>query len=315
MKPKKFFLRFRVLIGPAVLILALGGIFAGRSPALILSDAGFDALYGPRRVLFRQAFLSLRLFRRVKRVPLAENSSPEAAVFAIEEGAAKPWAVLGHARYRQGLERYAREHPEIRTALIREDPSPEPGGPDPGSPDPGGDGPALGPESIFVDTRLGSWRAGRCAALLAGEGPGRVLVFQDRQDFPVNRDAFRAGLEEENQALIPHFLSSSADYSPWEEVRCVVLGGPADSYFNRNSGIPALLFTWLDPALSPHTVKIIGDDSPWALAPEVFRSPGKGGFRRVPMEFTLLSGRVKGGELKNRLKKAIRLQIPVSLSW
>jgi hypothetical protein len=305
MKPIKFSPRLRAGIVPVLLALVLG-IFMGRSPALILIDAGFDALYGQRRALLRQAFLSLRLFRRVKRVPLAENSSPEAAVFAIEEGAARPWAVLGQARYRQGLEYYARQRPEIRVALIREDPPP----------DPGSSGPAdSGLESIFIDTRLGSWRAGRCAALLAGEGPGRVLVFQDRQDFPVNQEAFLAGLGEENGELIPLFLNGFTDYSPWEEIRCVVLGGPANFYFSQNSGIPALLFSWLDPALSPYTVKVIGDDSPWALALEVFRSPGKGGFRIVSPEFTLLSSRVEGEELRKKLKKAVHLQIPASLSW
>jgi hypothetical protein len=286
-----------------VLLLALA-FFMGRSPALILNDAGFEALYGQRRVLFRQALLSLRLFRRVKRVPMAENAGPEALVFAIEEEAAKPWAVLGHARYRQGLERYAQQHPEVRALLIREDPPPA------SPPDPADS--SL--ESIFIDTRLSSWRAGRCAALLAGEGPGRVLVIQERQDFPVNQEAFLAGLGEENGALIPLFLDGSAVPS-WEEVRCVVLGGPADPYFSQNTGIPALLFTWLDPALSPHTVKLIADDSPWALAPESFRPPGQGEFRGVSPEFTLLSDRVEGEELRNRLKKAAHFQIPASLSW
>jgi hypothetical protein len=291
-----------------VLILILG-FFAGRSPALVLDDAGFDTLYGERRIFLRQAVLSLRLFRRVKRIPMAENANPEAVVFAIEEGAANPWAVLGHSRYRLGLEQYAQRRPEVRTFLILEDPPPNP----PTLSDPA----APGLVSVFIDTRLSSWRAGRCAALLAGEGSGRIIVFQERQDFPVNQEAFLAGLKEENGTLIPLFLNGSAAYSSWEDVRCVVLGGPADSYFNLNSGIPALLFTWMDPALSPHTVKITGDDSPWALALRLFRFPegDSGSFRSVPVEFTVLSGRIGEGELRERLKKALHLQISSSLSW
>jgi hypothetical protein len=282
-----------------VLILTALGVFLSRPPALILSDAGFDALYGPGRALFRQAGLSLRLFRRVKRVPVAENANPEATVFAIEEAAAKPWAVLGHSRYRRGLDRYARQRPDVRTALIREDSTPAPAAP--------------GPESVFTDTRLNSWRAGRCAAILAGGGEGRVLVFQDGRDFPVNQDAFLAGLREENGALVPLYLNSSAEFSSWDEVRCVVLGGPGDPYFNLNGEIPALLFTWMDPALSPRSVKIIIDDSPWALAPPALRSPGGEGRRSVPAEFTVLRGRLGDGGLRKRLKKAARLQIPASL--
>jgi hypothetical protein len=312
MKSKKTPLRLRtgiILVLLGLLALTLG-FFMGRSPALILGDAGFDALYGQRRIFFRQAVLSLRLFRRVKRVTMAENSGPEAVVFAVEEGAAEPWAVLGHARYRQGLERYAQQHPAVRTSIILEDPIPNPEArPKPGD---------SGLEFVFIDTRLSSWRAGRCAALLAGEGPGRVLVFQDRQDFPVNQEAFLAGLGEENKGLIPLFLNGSADYPFWEEVRCVVLGGPADPYFNRNSGIPALLFTWMDPALSPYTVKITGDDSPWALAWELFCLPAgedSGGFRGVPVAFTVLSRRIGEGEFGKKLKKTAQFQIPASLSW
>jgi hypothetical protein len=299
MKLKKFpgSLRGRmVLLG--VLIAALG-FFLSRPPVLILSDAGFDALYGPGRTLFRQARLSLMFFRRVKRVLVAENANPEATVFAIEEGAAKPWAVLGHSRYRRGLDRYARQHPDVRAALIREDSSPDPAAP--------------GPESVFTDTLLNSWRAGRCAAILAGEGGGRVLVFQDGRNFPVNQDAFLAGLREENGALVPLYLNSSAEYSSWDEVRCVVLGGPGDPYFNLNGEIPALLFTWMNPVFSPRSVKIVIDDSPWALAPGFLRSPGGDGRRNVPAEFTVLRGRLRDGELGKRLKKAARLQIPASL--
>jgi hypothetical protein len=287
------------MVLPGILILTALGVFLSRPPALILSDAGFDALYGSGRTLFRQAGLSLRLFRRVKRVLVAENANPEAAVFAIEEAAAKPWAVLGHSRYRRGLDRYALQRPDVRAALIREDSTPDPAAP--------------GLKSVFTDTRLNSWRAGRCAARLAGGGEGRVLVFQDGRDFPVNQDAFLAGLREENGALIPLYLNSSAEYSSWDEVRCVVLGGPGDPYFNRDSDIPALLFTWMDPALSPRSVKIIIDDSPWALAPLALRSPGGEGRRSVPAEFTVLRGRLRDGDLRKRLKKAALLQIPASL--
>jgi hypothetical protein len=303
MKLKQF-----IRIG-AVLVFLCGPVstavfFLSRPPVLILGDAGFDALYGPWRVLRRQAELSLRLFRRVKRVPVAEDANPEAAVFAVEGAAARPWAVLGHSRYLQGLEQYARLHPEIRVIIIREGP--------------GSGVPEAGPEYVFMDSRLNSLQAGRCAAMLAG-GEGEILVFQDGRNFPVDREAFLAGLQEEDKALIPVYLDSSADYSSWDKVRCVVLGGPADSYFNRNSEIPALLFTWMDPALSPSTVKITADDSPWALALRVLDPPGEeensGGYRSVPAAFTLLRGRVGEEELRRRLKKEAYLQFPVSLPW
>ncbi|MDR0400899.1 MAG: hypothetical protein LBH51_08150 [Treponema sp.] len=293
-----------ILIVLGILMLALA-FFLGRPPVLILGDAGFDAFYGRRRIFLRQAGLSLRFFRQVKRVSIAENANPEAAVFAIEEKSALPWAVLGHSRYLRGLEQYARQHPEITVAVIQEGPAPRAGTFDAEE----------GPEAVFTDIHLNSWRAGRCAALLAGE-EGEILVFQDERNYPVNRESFLAGLREENEALIPVYVDSSVDYPSWDRVRCVVLGAAADSYFDRNSAIPALLFTWMDPALCPSVVKISVDDSPWALAPEILGLPGgedSGGYRIVPAKFTLLGGRVGEGELKKGLKKTLDLQISASL--
>jgi hypothetical protein len=303
MKLKRFIRVGAVLVFLCGLVSA-AVFFLSRPPVLILSDAGFDALYGPWRVMRRQAEFSLRLFRRVKRVPVAEDANPEAAVFAVEGAAARPWAVLGHSRYLQGLEQYARRHPEIRVIIIREGP--------------GSGAPEAGPEYVFMDTRLNSLQAGRCAAMLAAGGEGEILVFQDGRDFPVNREAFLAGLREENKALIPVYLDNSADYSSWDRVRCVVLGGPADFYFNRNSEIPALLFTWMDPALFPSTVKITADDSPWTLALRVLDPPGEensGEYRILPAKFTLLRGRVGDEDLRKKLKKEAYLQFPVSLPW
>ncbi|MDR1971553.1 MAG: hypothetical protein LBQ46_06490 [Treponema sp.] len=301
-RPVRGRLLFRCV--PVILLILAAALFFYRSPALILSDAGFDTLYGARRSFLKQAGLSLRFFRRVKRVLIAEDANPEAAVFAIEEGSRRPWAVLGHSRYLRGLELYARRRPEVRVTVIREDSPPLSDGSPRQEAQPGE------VESVFADTRLNSWRAGLCAAILAGESPGQVLVFQDRQHYPVNREAFTAGLQEENKSLSAVFLNGDIDYHAWDQVLCVVLGGPANSYFDRKDTIPALLFTWTDGALSPSTVKVLGDDSPWALAREAFRPPSGGeAYRIVPAEFTVLRGRT-GAELGKRLKKAVHSQIP-----
>jgi hypothetical protein len=280
-----------VILGAAL------GVFFIRGPALILSDAYFDALYGPRRALIRQAGLSLRLFRRVKKVLIAENTSPEATVFAIEAASHRPWAVLGHQRYALGLEEYALQHPGVLVSIVRDAPA-------------GEENAETGAaELVFPDTRLNSWRMGRAAALLAGEDRGTVLVFQEGGDFPVNREAFLAGLQESGGDFDLITLDSFSGYSSWNRVSCAVLGGSASAYLDRKDSTPGILYTWMDPALSPSRIKITVDDSVWALALQCF-SPWAGTPRMVQAGFTIPRGRVGDSELRKKLKNAFLEQIP-----
>jgi hypothetical protein len=291
------------LAGAAIPVLA-AAVFFCRSPALLISDTGFDFIYGPGRTLAGQIGLSLRLFRRVERVVITENANPEAMVFAIEEKDKRPWAVLGHSRYSWGLEQYARQRQDVRVVVIGEDPE--------ASGQPVRSGVPGEVELVYTDARLNSWRLGRCAALLAGETDGIVLVFQDGQNFPVQREAFLAGIREENENLSPLYLSPPSDYSSWEKVRCVVLGGRAGTYFDQDREIPSLLYSWMDPALSPFSVKMIGDDSIWALAFQALRAPSGGdgsAQRTIPAAFKIPWGRVGDSNLRKKLKKAFASQI------
>jgi hypothetical protein len=302
-----------VFAGFLLLVLVMAGIFFCRSPVLFVSDAGFDVLYGFGRGLLEQAGLSLRLFRRVERVTLMENADPEALVFTIEEKETHPWAVLGHFRYFQGLEQYARQRPDVRVTLIGEDPGSS-GVQNLWNLPPGGGGLDL----VFPDAPLNSWRAGRCAALLAGETDGIVLIFQESRNFPVHREAFLAGLRVENENLVPVYLAPSSDYTSWEQVRCVVLGGPGEGYLGQDTGIPSLLYSWMDSAFSPSRVKVIGDDSPWALAYQALRTPpGEEDlpYRSIPARFRIPWGRIEDRELRGRLKRIFDSPIPSDFSW
>ncbi|MDR2177854.1 MAG: hypothetical protein LBP20_07445 [Treponema sp.] len=304
-RPDKFrvpwFRRFGIPAAAALAVLLAAAYFFSRPPALVVSDAGFDFVYGFRRTLAGQIGLSLRLFRRVERVLIAENADPDALAFAIEEKEQRPWAVLGHSRYAWGLGQYARQREDVRVVVIGEDSeSSEP------RPGPAAQGEA---EFVFPDAGLNSWRLGRCAALLAGETAGIALVFQEQPNFPVRRDAFLAGLQEENENIVPYYLDSSSDYPSWDAVRCVVLAGPSESSFGGGREIPFLLYSWMDPALSPSSVKVVADDSPWALASGAFLAPPGGGYRVFPAAFSIPWGRVGDSGLRKKLKKAISSQI------
>jgi hypothetical protein len=295
------------IIALPLLVLALGGFFFLRPPVLLISDASFDLIYGFRRAFMGRIGLSLRLFRRVEQVTITENADPEALIFSLEEKEKHPWAVLGHSRYSRGLEQYARRRADVRVTVIGEGPGPSRSG--------GGETfPGQGLEFVYTDAGLNSRRLGRCAALLAGETGGVVLIFQERPDFPVQPEAFLAGLREENGNLDPVYMDPSADYPSWDEVCCVVVGGGGAAPIPgvRERQIPVLLYSWLDPALSPFNVKVIGDDSIWALAFWALRvPPGEASSpRTIPAAFSVIQGRTADIRLRGRLKRALGSSLP-----
>jgi hypothetical protein len=277
------------LVVLAVFFLGLAvtaGFFFTRAPALVLSDLSFDVLYGLRRGFLRQAEASLRLFRPVKKVMIAENAVPDAVIFALEEASSRPWAVLAPYRYAQGLRRYAEQHPETPAVIL-------------GGRENLREGQLL---SLAVDTRLDSYRAGRSAAFFARGKEGEILVFQEERDFPVNRDAFLAGLQAEDCPITPLYLSGYTDYPGYDRVSCVVLGSNAQTFLNRNTVVPVILFSWLDPAFSPGNVKLVFDDSPWGISVEAFRAAVETGEGPVPSGFFLLSERIGQRELLKKIK-------------
>jgi hypothetical protein len=284
--------RLFFLLVPAFFFLGLAltaGFFFTRPPALVLSDLSFDLLYGPSRGFLRQAELSLRLFRPVKKVTIAENAGFDAVIFAIEEASSRPWAVLAPYRYAQGLRSYAGEHPETPALIV-------------GGRENRREGRLL---SLGVDTRLDSYRAGRAAAVLSREKTGEILVFQDEQNFPVNRDAFLAGLRAEGCQISPLYLIGHAEYSGYDNLSCVVLGSNAPDFWNRNTAIPVILFSWVDPAFSPKNVKLLFDDSPWGLSEAAFRAVREEG-EAVPSDILLPAGRIEDRELLEKIKTVVK---------
>jgi hypothetical protein len=277
----------------AVFLIALavtGGLFFSRPPALVLSDFPFDTLYGPWRGLLRQAEASLRLFRPVKKVMIAENAGSELVVFAIEEASSRPWAVLAPYRYAHGLRDYAERHPETPAVIL-------------GGQENTRKGQLL---SLAVDTRLDSYRAGRAAAFLVRGREGEILVFQEEQDFPVNRDAFLAGLRAEDCQLSPVYTSGYTDRIEYDKLSCVVLGSNAQVFLSRANTVPLILFSWMDPAFSPGNVQLVFDDSPLGISVEAFRAAFGAGEDPVPSDVILPFGRMGQRDVLKQINTAVK---------
>ncbi|GHV17887.1 hypothetical protein FACS189493_6350 [Spirochaetia bacterium] len=297
-----------------VLLLVLGAALVGtglvfwlRSPVLVVSDLAFDSLYGLRRIRDKQVELSIKLFRRVKTVRIADSAAADVAVFAVEEAAAKPYSVLFPYRYAEEARRYAGEFPDIPTAILsgrvknREVP--------PDSQE------TQGVSVIETDTRLDLYRVGLCAAALAraaeGETPGNVLFFRDDLVDAEDREAFEQGLAAGDFKGSPVYRSINSSYDLSQNIGCVVMTGPVEEFLKAELELPVILFSWADPAISPHAITLIFDDSPWTqVESAVSLLTRTGGIEKIPSEVIIFNQRILKTENLPIIKGAIHAWLP-----
>ena len=251
--------RKRPLIGILLFFVVLGAVFLLRSPVLIVTDASFDQLYGSLRLREERARLSHRLFRRVIPVTVTETAGPDLVALAAAGASKSAKLVIFPYRYLEGAEYYTKNSPKT-PVLVMEGTRFQARNSSVGD---------FGLVFARINTEEDLYRAGLCAALLAD---GEQVVFISDETLPGEyRDAFREGLRAQGHLKDPVYLNSQSDFSPNSEGGCAVLAGSAGKFLEQSSKIPIILFSWIDPGLTPRTVKIIFDDSPWALAAELIR--------------------------------------------
>ncbi|MDR1399600.1 MAG: hypothetical protein LBJ41_06750 [Treponema sp.] len=270
-------------------VLLLCGVFLLRAPVLLVTDAPFDALYGGRRSLLKQAEASLCLFRRVRPVSVSIDTGSDIVAFTVESAARSPYLVLFPYRYLEGARRYVEAFPETPVFVL------------------GGRSREVNTESLgFVNTDSVTdfYRAGLCAALIASYGQqaaGEVLLFQG-DPIPVEWSAaFLAGLREKGFAREPKYFSTTEDYADTQNVVCIVMNGQATTFLEQNLNIPVILFSWVDPALTSQSVTVIFDDSPWALLIKVARVMGKEG-TSLPSEMVFPAERMADRKMLKQIR-------------
>jgi hypothetical protein len=272
---RSFFLKAAILI----FLGAAGGVFLLRSPVLVVTDPSFNGVYGAMRTRIGgiERFFALR--RRVVPVLISESAAPDVAALAIEAASPSPHAVLVPYRYYESGHRYKENFPQVPVFVF----------------DSGGE--RLPAESGLVPVRTDRetdfYRAGLCAAFLAREGEnGDILVFSEGTMPNGEREAFLEGLRVQGFLRNPVYLGLNSDYQNYQGVSCVVLNGSAPRFLSENRGIPVLLFSWIDPALTPPEVKVIFDDSPWTLAAEAVKTLEQGaGEKTLPSRPLVPQGR------------------------
>jgi hypothetical protein len=278
---------------------ALGtALYRFRPPLLLVLDEEFVFLYGSRRSAVERAKLSLRLFRRVAVARIAEGASPDVVAFAAAAAAPRPYAALFPARYRQGARRYAEQAPGIPVGVL-------------------GGGALFRPAEnegfrfIETDKKTDLYRAGCCAALFALRGGGGVLFLAgdliDRDD----REAFQRGLRDQGFTGVPIFVDRGTEYTLPGGLSCVVMTSPAANSL-ENSALPIILFSWIDPGFTARGVKVIFDDSPWALAFTATKAlQRQGDLPPAASEILALWNRIEDADLRRELKRVLASGLPL----
>jgi len=229
-------------------------VFFSRPPVLIVTDISFSQLYGPERLERQIRRITASFFRQVIQVLVDESAGPELVAIAAEEASGEPWAVIFPYRYLEGARRYREAMPETQILVVG-----------------GSSRSAVGGFSVVnTDTHTDLYRAGMAAALFTGEKT--PLFLSDGSLSDDLREVFQQGLTDNGCLLEPIFLNATSSYSYWTEIGCVVVAGPAARFAEQNMDIPIILFSWIDPSLTPGTVKIVFDDSHLTLAVEALRA-------------------------------------------
>lgn len=264
-----------------------------RSPVLIVIDDEFAGLYGPERTRIAQAEASLKLFRRIQILRIAAGAAPDVVAFAVEAAVAKPHAVLFSFSNYSGARYYAGQAEGVPIGVLGNT----------GRQLPAAEGLVL----IETDKKADFYRAGRCAAVFSDQNGGGILFFQGDLVTQDSRDAFRRGISAGGIETPPRFINANEDYTPPQGISSVVMAGAAEKYLDKNLSIPIILFSWIDPDKTAREIKLVFDDSPWALAVEavdvLHRADGPA---PIPSKIRVLGSRIGDSRIKEGLKKAIQ---------
>ena len=289
--------KIKILIPIGILLLilfitgAIGRAYLRRTPVLIVTDSSFSLLYGNQRLKKRLEKMSRELFRPVIPVLVDESAGPDLIALAVEGTREMPWAVVFPFRYFEGARLYKEANGEVPVLVI-------------------GVNSERKSESLSLirtDTALDIYRAGACAALLCGEK--KPLFFSDGTLQDEYRELFREGFEAQGGVEEPVFVNAASSYSSYEEIGCVIVAGPASRFFEQNLDIPTLLFSWADPEFTPKTVKLIFDDSHWALAVEALKSlPGEGEEILIPSSMNIFKDRFEEKGDFQKLRSALKMK-------
>ena len=259
----------RVALLLFILILLLMVAFFSRRPVILVTDRAFNVLYGVKRSRNKQFFLSVRLFRPIKTITMAEGAGPDLVAQGALSLSRRPFAVFFPYRYREAAWRYLTSRPDSPVVVLagREIQDTSETGHNMLE-----SAAIVPPLWIHTDSETDLYRAGVLAGIFVryekqnGENAGNWgdIVNQEIALFHegLNNEeitAFIAGLEEQQWTGFPLYSPDLAE----TDLSCAVI---LDNFrFLPEVEVNSLIFfSWMDPALVPRKTIAIFDDSPWA---------------------------------------------------
>ena len=273
----------RCLIIVAAAFLVLVGTFFLRAPVLVVTDTSFSRMYGLKRQRDQALQTSFQLFRRLIAVPVSEQAGADTIVIAVEHAARAPFAVLFPYRYVDAASLYKDNYPQAQVLLMmgRNQPPPL----------------RAGITVIRTDVPLDLYRAGLAAAFLAAQNEsesGRLLFFDDENTPEQHRQVFQDALSRRGFTREVIFRNPQEQGSYYDIV-CAVLTSAGHSFMERETATPIVLFSWINPDITPSAVKVIFDDSPLAVAGGALRASSRLEEAFVPSRPKVMGSRLSRG--------------------
>jgi hypothetical protein len=262
--------RIRAILAIIGAIFAVSCIlFFIRQPVLIVTDAPFVAVYGQSHLQKQRHAAERALFRRVKPVVIADGAGSDVVSIAITSASARPLCVLFPRSQASAAQYYHEQFPEIPVVVLRglvqvpEIPSPD------------------GVLCIYgTDNETDLYRAGLFAGILgdlsrkitpktdnqAESAAKTIILWQDRFVQEAGKELFSRGVREISAESSVVFVYAAPALPDVKLISCAVLTGAGGEFLEKNSPLPVIVFSWIDPALAGREVMALFDDSVWALA-------------------------------------------------
>jgi len=257
---KKNYIKLAIISSLALALFIPVIIFFSRAPVLIVAEQSLLTLYGQARLNRDVNKRSLALFRQVKIVQVVNDAGDDIVQYAVSDISAKPFCVIFSRRFAGSARIYSEQNPGIKIILLE--------GRYPENANPAG---ITGFHVYYTDIESDFFRAGyAAAAFVMGNSPetGNIAVFIEPEQYSnygsQARNAFLRGVEEAGSGASPYFYTSFQDFPQTLDISCVVLAGAGWTYMDEKTGVPVILFSWLDPLMAPLDVVLIVDDSPFS---------------------------------------------------
>ena len=283
-----------IITASMVLIIGiLGFAFYIRSPVLVVSDLSFVGIYGESRLRRQVIRSSLSLFRRVLPVKVADGASDDIITFAINEASSRPFCVIFPLRFAHAARLFGLQRPEVRAIILE--------GRNVADID------HIVPTGTFfrfrTDTEADFYAAGRFAAILKGEQGGKTAVFLNQHFQNNERQVFRQAFFDNGRTADVQFFSSLEEVIDFSDISCAVIAGAGADIFGRRLDFPVIFFSWMNPEMTPNSVVVIFNDSPWVQTVPAVRMAASGIKNgEIASKILILSSRIADNGVLRRLR-------------